>query len=401
MKTSAGAIKYEIPDHWMKYNQAAILEALSDAKAAVMALRSMPYQRNWVEHLQEIELKREIAGTSRIEGADFSEREFEEAFSGAPEQLQTRSQRQAHAAVQTYRWIARDTDGLALDDHLIREIHRRIVTGADDDHCEPGALRRVDQNVVFGFPRHRGAEGGRECLEAFTRFTEALRGEFPGHEPILQAIAAHYHFAAMHPFLDGNGRTARALEALMLQRAGLRDICFVAMSNYYYDEKPAYLSALAAVRRENHDLTDFFLFALKGVASQAGRVLREIQTEVAKAVFRNMMYDLFNRLKTPRKRVIAERQIEILKILLESNKVGLQEIARRTDRFYTSLRDPHKGLIRDLNGLLRLRAIEYEKTGEDQYFFSARLEWPKEISETDFLKRIKSLPKAKTHSFLG
>ena len=38
----------------------------------------------------------------------------------------------------------------------------------------------------------------------------------------------------MHPFVDGNGRTARALEALMLQRAGLRDSSFIAMSNYYY-----------------------------------------------------------------------------------------------------------------------------------------------------------------------
>lgn len=51
----------------------------------------------------------------------------------------------------------------------------------------------------------------------------------------------------MHPFLDGNGRTARAVEALMLQRAGLRDALFIAMSNYYYDEKTVYLAALAEV----------------------------------------------------------------------------------------------------------------------------------------------------------
>jgi Fic family protein len=40
-------------------------------------------------------------------------------------------------------------------------------------------------------------------------------------------------FAAMHPFADGNGRTARALEALLLQRAGLREACFIPMSNYF------------------------------------------------------------------------------------------------------------------------------------------------------------------------
>jgi Fic family protein len=45
----------------------------------------------------------------------------------------------------------------------------------------------------------------------------------------------------MHPFLDGNGRTARALEAFILQKVGLKDSLFIAMSNYYYEEKNEYL----------------------------------------------------------------------------------------------------------------------------------------------------------------
>ena len=40
--------------------------------------------------------------------------------------------------------------------------------------------------------------------------------------------------------LGGDGRTARALEALMLQRTGLRDTLFIAMSNYYYEQKTGY-----------------------------------------------------------------------------------------------------------------------------------------------------------------
>ncbi len=38
-----------------------------------------------------------------------------------------------------------------------------MVTGCDDDHCEPGKLRRRDDNVIFGIPPHRGCEGGAEC----------------------------------------------------------------------------------------------------------------------------------------------------------------------------------------------------------------------------------------------
>jgi hypothetical protein len=79
-----------------------ITNALAEAKASVLSLKTVPYQRRWVEALQQIELKREVAGTSRIEGAEFTERELEAAMRETPEQLLTRSQRQAHAAVQTY-----------------------------------------------------------------------------------------------------------------------------------------------------------------------------------------------------------------------------------------------------------------------------------------------------------
>ena len=86
-------------------------------------------------------------------------------------------------------------------------------------------------------------------------------------------MATHYHFEAMHPFEDGNGRTARALEALLLQRAGLRDTAFIAMSNYYYEEKPRYLSVLTEVRGGRHNLTAFLKFALRGVTLQCDRLL--------------------------------------------------------------------------------------------------------------------------------
>ena len=253
-------IKYFMPKDWIRYDKVAVSSALASAKAAVMSLTSMPFQRSWAEQLQVVQLKREVAGTSRIEGADFTERELDAAMKGTPEQLETRSQRQAAAAVGTYRWIAGLASDLPITDELICEIHRRIVTGADDDHCAPGVIRKRDENVNFGVPRHRGADGGDECRDAFTGLAKAIQREFQGHDPIVQALAAHYHFAAMHPFLDGNGRTARALEALMLQRTGLRDSLFIAMSNYYYEEKNGYLTALAEVRASDHDLTPFLLF---------------------------------------------------------------------------------------------------------------------------------------------
>jgi len=51
----------------------------------------------------------------------------------------------------------------------------------------------------------------------------------------------------MHPFFDCNGRTAQALEALILQKAGLRDSLLIAIPNYYYEEKRSYLELTDAI----------------------------------------------------------------------------------------------------------------------------------------------------------
>lgn len=394
-------IKYIMPSDWIRYDFAKVANELVLANAAILSLTNIPYQRSWTEQLQVVQLKREIAGTSRIEGADFTEKELDAAMKESPEQLHTRSQRQAAAAVRTYRWIAGLAVDRPVDAALIKETHRHIIVGADDDHCAPGELRGKDVNVTFGIPPHRGVEGGEECETAFNRLCKATQQEFQGHDPLIQALALHYHFAAMHPFLDGNGRTARALEALMLQRVGLKDSLFIAMSNYYYEEKNTYLKTLASVRAADHNLSDFLVFGLKGVAVQCNRLFTEIRKNVAKALFRNVMFDLFNRLRTTRKRVIAERHIDILKRLLAVDKLTLEELTDQMAADYKALKNPHKALIRDINYLIHLKAIGYRKLPENRYELFARLEWPTEITETEFFRSVKEMPKAKTHGFLS
>ena len=393
-------IKYEIPNNWIQYDFATIANELIEAKSVITALKMIPYQRAWVEDLQQIQLKREVAGTSQIEGADFTERELDEALKESPEQLITRSQKQAHAAVQTYRWIAKLPDDQPLDANLIKKIHRMIVTNADDDHCEPGKLRKTGKDVNFGQPRQRGVSGGEECKIAFEKLASALKRKYKSHDPIIRALAAHYHIAAMHPFLDGNGRTVRALEALLLQRAGLRDSCFIALSNYYYDEKANYLKSLNEARLQNHDLTPFLKFALKGIEIQSNRLLREIRVHMQKAIFRNVMYDLFRRLETPRKRVIAKRQLNILNLLLDNDLMEIKELYKRILIHYNSLINQYKAIDRDLLGLMEIKAIRAYETADDKIIIIPYLEWPTEITETDFLNRIINLPKTKTYKFL-
>ena len=394
-------IKYLAPRHWITYQPSDIMDDLVNAKAAVLALSEIPFQRSWAEKLQVMQLKREVAGTSRIEGADFTERELDAAMKESLEQLQTRSQKQAAAAVLTYKWIAQLPDDKPLTAELVCSIHHLLIKGADDDHCPPGKLRGKDQNVHFGIPKHRGAEGGTECTSSFNQLFESVRSEFPSHDALIQALAIHYHFAAMHPFLDGNGRTARALEALMLQRTGLRDSLFIAMSNYYYEEKNGYLESLAQVRANGCDLTAFLKFGLKGIRLQCNRLLTEIRENVQKVLYRNIMYDLFNRLQSPKKRVMKERQLRILKMLLDVDHMMLDDVVAKMNDDYSTLGHPYKALIRELNHLIQLRAIGADKDEAGRFKLFVRLEWPTEITESEFFKRLKELPRSKATSFLG
>lgn len=121
-------LRYSIPGDWTRYDRLAVVEELTLAKAAILALTQMPYQRSWADRLQSIQLKREVAGTSRIEGADFTDKELDAALRETPEQLETRSRKQAAAAVATYRWIAGLENDRPVDEALIRDVHRRLVT---------------------------------------------------------------------------------------------------------------------------------------------------------------------------------------------------------------------------------------------------------------------------------
>ena len=398
-------VRYELPKRWLIYDRSAVMDALVAAKAAVQSLKTLPYQRSWVEKLQELQLKREVAGTSRIEGADFTERELEAAIrpDATPAQLLTRSQQQAHAAMQTYRWLASVPSDRPIAPDLIREIHQRMVTGCDDDHCPPGTLRGRDHNVTFGIPPHRGVEGGPACEQAFAGLLAAIETEGRELDPLLRALALHYHLAAMHPFLDGNGRTARAAEALVLQRAGLTDRAFIAMSNYYYDEKAAYLTILSATRAASHDLTGFFLFGLRGICQQCEVLTAEIRKHMQKALFRDTMYSLFNRLETKRKRVIGERQVQILKLLLETDSWQLLPLYRAVELHYGGIKNGLSAYLRDIFQLEDMESIAVlwnsGKFGDQEVLIN--LDWPQQIDESEFLRHTKSMPKGKSFKFLG
>ena len=383
--------RYAPPRRWIHYDKVAILEQLVEAKTASGVLRQLPYLPQWIETVHQEQLRLEAAGTSRIEGAEFTPQEENEAL--APDSKDstelTYSQRQLRAAEAAYKWVDSQPQDRPVNREFVLEVHRRIVTGCEDDHCEPGALRGFEHNVTFGSPRCRGAGGGDGCRDAFDALCNAIGGEFREHDGIIQAMASHYHIGAMHPFGDGNGRTARALEAFMLRKAGVNDRVMVSLSNYYYNHIEEYLGALFESRQVGHDLTHFLRFALPAVAERCNVVAGQILLNHKRVLFREFARSLFGQLRSPRRRVLAERQLQMLETLLDSPSIEPGDFFRRTLAHYQNLKHPDRAQVRDLIGLFDLRAVVFHDN-----HISINMEWPQQFSRSELLDRYEHMPSA-------
>lgn len=86
-----------------------------------------------------------------------------------------------------------------------------------------------------------------------------------GLDPLLRMAITHHQFESIHPFYDGNGRTGRILNLLILQRDGLLDLPVLYLSRYITTTKPDYYRLLQEVR-DQELWVDWCLYMLRGVS---------------------------------------------------------------------------------------------------------------------------------------
>jgi Fic family protein len=95
-------------------------------------------------------------------------------------------------------------------------------------------------------------------------------------DPLLRMAIAHHQFESIHPFYDGNGRTGRILNLLMLQREGLLGLPVLYLSRYITLTKNQYYQLLQSTR-ETGNWVDWCVYIVKGVALTAKSEIRVIR----------------------------------------------------------------------------------------------------------------------------
>ena len=99
----------------------------------------------------------------------------------------------------------------------------------------------------------------------------------PEIDPLIRMAIMHYQFEAIHPFSDGNGRTGRILNLLLLIQEGLLDIPVLYLSRFFINNKNQYYSLLRKVTEEN-DWQSWIIYVLEAVEETAVWTTNKIRT---------------------------------------------------------------------------------------------------------------------------
>jgi len=156
-----------------------------------------------------------------------------------------------------------------INEGLIRELHKILVKSVRGGQADPGNYRKVQNYVVNSRTREviYTPPSPLDVPQLMRQFTQWLN-EQEDISPILIAAIAQFQFVHIHPFLDGNGRTARLLSTLILYKTGYDFKRLFTISEYYDKDRPAYYSAIQSVRQNNMDMTSWLEYFVSGLRSQ-------------------------------------------------------------------------------------------------------------------------------------
>jgi len=309
-----------------KFSWERLFSLLVDIESYKEAALNLVLPPDWKEKLDRLNRVRAVHGTTALEGNPLSESEVslqidsvKQEKSGAgkvsKEQLQIRN-----AAV-AQEWVklrfTPGTDPVKLSDIL--HMHRLVTTDSDTKNNQPGALRSFP--VTVGSPDmggvHKGAPHERlpQMMEEFVAFINSRK--LKDQHPVVQALLAHFFLVTIHPFGDGNGRVSRLLEAGILYQHEYNIFGFYGLSNYFYSHEVQYKTLLQQCRSQHpFDVAAFITFGVEGFSAELKGINNFIKTKLNRVIYRQMMVRTFQKRVSPRRRLLNQREWNLLDFLL-------------------------------------------------------------------------------------
>jgi Fic family protein len=305
-------------------------------------------------------LAKGVAATTAIEGNTLSEKEVRQRIKTRRPLPKSKEYlgKEIDNIVDACNLVAKEmiVDGLdcTITPGQIKRFNEMVLRGLGlPEEVAPGKIRQYSVGVVD----YRGAPH-QDCEYLLRRLCEWINGlrspqnsVFMG---ILRAVLAHLYLAWIHPFGDGNGRTARLVEFQIFLGVGMPTVACHLLSNHYNETRSEYYRQLS-IASKTADVLPFIQYAVQGLVDQLDRQIKRIREYQHAVVWKDHVYDQFRDQKT----AAAHRQ-RILALELGKRKTSLA-IAAIT-KLCPELAQAYSGktrktITRDLNALQKAGLI--------------------------------------------
>ncbi len=342
---------------------------LGECQSKCEHIAAVPLQARTAEKLHTVYLAKGAHATTAIEGNTLSEEEVLDHLEGKLELPPSRE------------YLAQEIDNIVSACNLIlgelregrqhqltpsrlKELNRMVLQNLTvEDGVVPGEVRKY----AVGVPKYRGAPA-EDCEYLIERLCQWLNGpDFEAPEDqklgyaIIKSVLAHLYIAWIHPFGDGNGRTARFVEFQLLLFSGVPAPAAQLLSNHYNQTRTEYYRQLDQASKTGGDVVPFLTYAVhgfvEGVRAQLA-VIREQQWTVA---WESFISDIFRQKSG---KTSERRKTLILDISMRNVSVPLHqltEVSPRVAVLYASL--SNRTLLRDVKALLAENLVKIDAEG--------------------------------------
>ena len=258
-----------------------ILRNIGLIEAAKQVVDSAPLLPYYEKKFRDDALVRAVHYGTHIEGNELSLHQAEKVLAG---QIVGARDRDIQEVLNYRKVMERIGDmgtkeNLVFDEDVIKRLHKMTTDKILSDK-QAGVWRTTqvairnnrDGAVVFTPP---SADVVHEQMSEFIAFLESSSSV--DIHPVLRSGIVHYEFVRIHPFIDGNGRVARALSTLILFMSGYDIRKFFSLEEYFDRDALSYYEALQSVEKSNGDLTKWLEYFTHGLALELGKIRERVE----------------------------------------------------------------------------------------------------------------------------
>lgn len=347
------------PEFWM---------LLGEARSKIDHVAGVPLREATSRELHLLSLAKGVHGTTAIEGNTLTEQQVRDHLVGnlhlPPSQAYLqRELDNIVIAFNTARQYVHDGEA-RLTPNAVGVLNGLILGGLElDEGVVPGESRKgsVAVGPYLGPP-------AEDCDFLLQRLCSWLGGtEFEGEGEwripldILRAVLAHLYIAWIHPFGDGNGRTARLLEAVILMARGVPTPAAHLLSNHYNTTRTEYYRRLDEARRSADHLVAFLEYAVRGFVDQLSQQISVIRTQQRHQAWQDHVEGVFKDRSGPtahRQRLIA---LQLGQGELAAKRAEIPKLSPEIGYAYAG--KTSKTISRDLNALEELGLVRLTPKG--------------------------------------